>query len=520
MGRHQRAPVLLVVCASLFATAPRCDWVPPRVDPPRIGAFLDRPVEIRGSGFEERGPDQRLLVGSPEGRYEVPSLSFRILEWSNERIVAKLPPGQGPGWIQVATFRGASKRVPMDVFEYEWFDVPETSGTGSPLALAVDPGHRVWVNQEFHQSLHVLDPTDGLVESLPIPQPPGPGPFAQHVYGESRTQMSILGEDILVTPEHQIWFTQGGAYLYAGSLPNHSRIVCFDPEAPASEAFRVYNVPGDGNEVIGLAWDALRHRMWFAEGGLLSGGKLVSFDPDRIPPDNHFDFSESLEDQVCPPEGPYENCFRVYPLPNPMAQPAHLVVDDGGYVWLTEYWADAVARLDPESGTLEEIPLPAPIGAAEPARYVGSGPWRILLSRDGDVVFNEYFDSTLVRLPADRIGDPDCRSLDEAGRNPCLEELVVPDVDLVDEQVHSIAFDDTGNLWFTLVSAAEADNRASLGFVSPDWRHVVRLPPLPSEMLPPGKASGAGLAIDPETGDIWFAEFYRDRIGHLRRVPE
>jgi len=48
---------------------------------------------------------------------------------------------------------------------------------------------------------------------------------------------------------------------------------------------------------------------------------------------------------------------------------------------------------------------------------------------------------------------------------------------------------------------------------------MVRLPPLslfPGE----GGAAAAGIAIDPATGDIWFAEFYRQRIGRLRKVPE
>jgi len=59
----------------------------------------------------------------------------------------------------------------------------------------------------------------------------------------------------------------------------------------------------------------------------------------------------------------------------------------------------------------------------------------------------------------------------------------------------------------------------SLGFVTPDWRHIVRLPPLslfPGE----GGVAAAGIAIDPATGDIWLSEFYRKRIGRLRKVPE
>ncbi len=520
MGRYRHISIALITLAASFSAAPRCVWLLPRMDLPRVAAFVDQPVEIRGSGFESPGPTQMLLVGAAGNELAISSESGSILEWSKDRIVADLPLGQHSGWVRVVTFRGASTPVPIEVFEYDWFDVPQTSGTGAPLALAVDSEQRVWANHEFHRTFQMLDPEAGYVESLSIPRPLDPGPFAQSIFGDGPTQMSVLGEDILVAPDGRIWFTQGGAYLYSGSFPNHSRIVCFDPDASAgAEPFRIYNIPGDWNEVIGLAWDAQRHRIWFTEGGLVSGAKVVSFDPDQIPYDNQFNFTESLEDQVCPPEGPYEDCFRVYPLPNPMAQPAHLVVDDAGFVWFTEYWADAVARLDPETGALEEFPLPDPIGESYPVPFVGSGPWKILVSPDGDIVFNEYFDSTLVRLRADRIDDPECRSLDEDGRNPCLEELVVPDVDLLNEQVHSIAFDGAGNLWFTQASQAESDNRASLGFVSPDWSYVVRLPPL-SSFAAVGRATAAGIAIDPGTGDIWFAEYVRKRIGRLRRLSD
>ena len=32
--------------------------------------------------------------------------------------------------------------------------------------------------------------------------------------------------------------------------------------------------------------------------------------------------------------------------------------------------------------------------------------------------------------------------------------------------------------------------------------------------------SGAGIAIDPMTGDVWIAEFWRKRIGRLRRLAD
>jgi hypothetical protein len=53
--------------------------------------------------------------------------------------------------------------------------------------------------------------------------------------------------------------------------------------------------------------------------------------------------------------------------------------------------------------------------------------------------------------------------------------------------------------------------------VTPDFSFIARLPPLPRAAGEPA-TSAAGLAVDPRTGDIWFAEFWSKRIGRLRRV--
>ena len=91
----------------------------------------------------------------------------------------------------------------------------------------------------------------------------------------------------------------------------------------------------------------------------------------------------------------------------------------------------------------------------------------------------------------------------------------MPGADLANQAIHSIAYDPEGNLWFT--ECSDVDSDSSLGFVTPDWQHVVRLPPLSlfdANDIP----YVAGIDIDPETGDIWFAEFHRNRIGHLYRL--
>src|SRR4030095_8360264 len=98
-------------------------------------------------------------------------------------------------------------------------------------------------------------------------------------------------------------------------------------------------------------------------------------------------------------------------------------------------------------GGVEEFPLPAAIGRQPPVPAIGSGPWQILTAANGDVLFNEHFDNTPRRFRIEPLGDPACTQLDAAGRNPCIDELDVPDADLERQTVHSIALDALGNLW-------------------------------------------------------------------------
>ncbi len=416
-----------------------------------------------------------------------------------------------------------------ELYEYDWFDIPPTAGTNAlPLAITTDALSRVWVNQEFHLDFRMLDPVTGVVTALPIPKPPGLGPFATMLFGDHRTQISGAGEDILVDPDGRVWLSEGGGMFYYGAFPNHSRVVRYDPDAqPGEERYRVYNVPGDYNEVWGLRFDPQRQRMWFTTNAhdgpppVGHAAKLISFDPDKVRYDNRFDFSTPLEDLVCAQGAPDADCFHEYPLPNSNFAVGHMALDAAGQVWYTGFWGrtgrNVIGRLDPVSGSVEEFPLPAPIGRQPPVPFVGSGPWQILIAPNGDVLFNEHFDNTLCRFRIERLGDPACTQLDAAGRNPCIDELVVPDVDLAQQTLHSIALDARGNLWFTLGDPNNPDGTASLGYVAADWSQIVRLPPL---AVFPGTIafSGMGIAIDRTSGDIWFAEFWGRRIGRLRRL--
>ncbi len=491
----------------------------PAFELPEAAGLAGAPLELGGSGFGSAGPGHHLELRSGSSHFTLPSDDPRVLEWRDDLLRLELPEDARSGQLRLHTPHGITNWLRVDVFEYTWYDIPPTPGTNaSPLAVAVGPDHRVWVNQEFHLEFQMLDPAVGAVVGLPIPKPVAPGPFASTIFADKRTQMSTLGEDILVDPRGRVWFSQGGGYLYSGAHPNHSRVVCYDPAAPAGSRYRVYNVPGDWNEVIGLAWDEPRGRMWLANGGLSSGAKIASFDPEQVPWSNHFAFNQNLNHQVCAPGAPTTDCWQVFELPNPTAQPAHLLVHPSGDIWYTAYWGNAIGRLEPATGLIEEYPLPPAISTADPVWVVGSGPWQILLSPAGDIVFCEFFDSTVGRFQMSRLGDPACLSLNAQDRNPCIDEIVVPDFDRKHHQMHSIAFDGEGRLWFTQHTGRDQlDSTVSLGFVTADGAAIVRLPSLAAygDEAP----SAAGIAIDSVTNDIWFAEFWRHRIGRMRWVP-
>jgi streptogramin lyase len=415
---------------------------------------------------------------------------------------------------------------------YRHYDAPRrgddgtTSGGGLPLALALDTAGNAWVLGEFHtqlQSVHSSG-SEHATRHIWIPHHSDALPFTNR-HGV-RTQNSTLGESVVVDGEGRVWLSQGGGHLVRESA-NHSRVLSYQPE---SGFFRVYNLPGNRNEAMGLHWDAPRGLVWVAESGmhaeLSSGasdddpraGALVAFDPETAPHENDFLWDRSLDHLLCSEPTPDPvGCFSRYALPDRALAPAQLVSDASGSIWFTLFWGGAIGRLDPETGEVIVYPLEAGIGTDRRAKAVGPGPWDIAISPDGEhVVWSEFFDSTIARLPLARGLDPACRTLLD-GRNPCVEQAPIPGADLGGQRVHSIAFDAFGNLWFTQFAFGVTPTvRNSIGFVTADWSRVELLEPFADQ--PGGDNSYAGIAIDHRTGDIWVAEFQPPGVGRLTLV--
>lgn len=515
---HARLHYWGLIGACLLGIQADCEG--PAIKGPVVPAFVGVPVAFSGTNFGPAAPESALLLEVGGGAVlRIESQSAAVSQWQNDRIEVTLPPEARSGLLRVVNQLGTSVPVSLELYQYSTFDIPPTPNTNAvPLAIAFDPAGRVWVNQEFHLDFQVLDIATGVVQGIPTPKPPGPGPFAAKTFGDNQTQISVLGEDIMLDPFGRVWFTQGGGFFYDGAFPNHSRVVSFDPSAPSGSAFRIYNVPGDRNEVIGVAWDPFRNRIWFTEAGLSDAPNLTSFDPEAIPFDNTFDFSSSLDEQVCAEGEPDDDCYHRYDLPGASAYPIYVAVDAEGFVWYSSSLGNRIGRLAPETGEVREFPLPAAIGQSTPAIFFGASPARLSFGANGDVYFNESFDMTLSRFDKSRVDDPACLALDASGQNPCITSLVIPGADLVNEGTHSSALDPEGRLWFTIMDSRETGNTATVGFVTPDFQSVALFPKM--EVFPGNdRPNNAGIAVDPATGEIWFNEFHRKRIARLQRVP-
>jgi len=511
---------------------------PPRVITPLAATLAGGSITLTGQSFGARGAASSIVLVSGGSAMRVASTDASVTAWTDNSVTLTLAPASSSGTLAIESPAGRSTPIALEVYEYQSFVIPpSTPSLGSaPLAVGIDANRRVWATQEYSWSFETLvtaDPATGRIDLIESPdtRPPDPGPFATMLPGltKMRWQFSELAEGLIVDPTGRVWFTEGGALLYPPNnllpgevVPNHSRVVAYDPAAPAASRFRVYNVPGDNNQIGGIAWDAGRNRVWFAQGGTRAGAKLWSFDPAVFPwspADNTFDFSTSLDSLINTPNG-----YRRYDLPRTGAIPAQLVVDAGGFIWYTYYWANVVGRLDPATGAVIEFPLPAPINQTDSNRSfnkAAGGGWILLSAPDGAIVFNEQFDNQVNRIDPAALANPGaCLALDAGGRNPCIRDLVVGGGDLRRQMIHSIAYDPQGRLWFSesldIDFRDQLDAPVSLGFVAPDWSYSVRLPPLPGAAGDKAP-SATGVAIDATTGDIWFAEYLRHKLGRLHR---
>ncbi len=204
--------IIIILTVALPAAAQ------PSIDGTIVAAIVGQPLTIAGSGFGERDSRSSLALIQGSEMRQIPAISDEIVNWTDRKIVLRLPQGARSGRVRIKTAAGESRDTRLEIYRYEWFNIPPTPDTNAmPLAIARATNGTLWINQEFHLDLQRFDPATGRVTGIPIPRPPMPGPFGMELLGNDiQTQISMAGEDIIVDPGGRVWFTQGGGYLYKG----------------------------------------------------------------------------------------------------------------------------------------------------------------------------------------------------------------------------------------------------------------------------------------------------------------
>ena len=440
-------------------------------------------------------------------------------------LVVPLPPGLSVLEVWVMASR-VSEFYEVGIsnagrLTYDDCSAPQADGGGVVLAIDLDPAGNAWALGEFHTAITYIANTDPCPAAVRTTIPINGTPFR---YNNRATNVSVLGESVKVADDGMVWFTQGGEHLGSAGTKNHSRVGRYNP---GKSAFQMYNMPGNRNEVVGLWVDETRGWIWITEAGFASDfvaqtsphqGAIMAFDPDTAPWDNAWGWGASMDQHLCGVgEEPTSNsCFKRYDLPAatwvPLQRgafwPAHLVGDANGDIWFTSFWGSSIGRLEPDTETVTIYPLNDYRSGGHP--IVGAGPWEIDISPDGlYVVWSEYFDATISRMPLSRADDAACQALVD-GANPCVEEHEVA-LNLTYQNIHSIAYDANDALWFaigTTLNTPPGTITSTLGFVTPGWADVVLLDPRAStpNFNPDSDISYAGMAINQTTGEIWATE--------------
>jgi streptogramin lyase len=478
----------------------------PDVDQGIVATFDGGEVELTGSALGPETEPGGIAFEYGVRQQFLPASAPEVLEWSNTSIRFVLPSEIQSGFLNVVTAQGSSEPVELLVYHYELLNLA-TSTSKLPVALASGPDGVLWLNPEYHREIKAIEPSTGSVEELAIPQAPGVGIFADIVLGDHQSRTSGLGEDIDVDAEGNVWFTEGGGFLYDGEFPNASRVVRYDPEA---DSFSCYTSPVDNAQVIGVLVDEARDLVWYTEGGA-DGDAISAFDPQSASNDCLYDPSSGQSGApLCAEGAPITDCHRRFELHDDLAFPAHLVLDGDGNVWFTELFGNRITRLDPETGTFSSIQLGKP---AVPNLVDSVGPWEIDVAADGSLWASTYLDGNVLRVNP---SDPDqCGVIDADGTNPCVEEFSSPAM-VGATAVHSVLVGQDGSVWFGAEFNRDGSGlpeQASVGFVSTEHDdQVVLLPAMD------GVRTASGIAQDPESGEVWVAEFASRQIIRLRQV--
>jgi hypothetical protein len=433
---------------------------------------------------------------------------LNLVVWSDTQIVVKLSPAITTAQVSVTVPPSPPTTWQnVDFYQYDSFDSNNgaslSAGTSPiPNAVVVDGTGRAWILEEFHRDLKYWDPGTSQVVKAPCAEcgvgaanniPHSSGTGAYETLGTA-TWTSGNGEDIILDNLGRVWFAQGGDGT-DGQLPNHTRIISYNPALPNGQRFAIWNIPGDQNRTTHVAWDAVHGRLWFFQAARRSCGngscttihhaRLVGFYPDAnggfLKPNNTYDFYGAATNSTCsgailstPPWTPgvcdngttgqscFTNhdcvlinqicaanatwdfgCYHGFDLGDDnISFVAGTKVDAQGRVWFLTYISGSkvLNRLDPASGQVVRFPAGRsqhPVGAEF---FFGPAAWDLDFATNGDVIFTEFFAGRISRFDISRVDQAECQQLDpnctpssDSTCNPCITSFTPPNYCNVDE---------------------------------------------------------------------------------------
>jgi streptogramin lyase len=526
------------------------------VDRDRVPRWSDRQivlaVPLEGSVARELSVE----VCTPRGRVR----SARVELWEYVHFdVPRSDPGTNPSPLALALddastvwlneeFHTQAKSLSADGAWRVW-DIPQAAGQGIFAAtLFGDHPSRV---ATLGESV-IVDP-EGIVWMTEAGTAPYDGPHGNHarilridprsgelgVYNVPGTANGVIG--LAHDPRTGlVWFTQAQRRLQRDGevwVAQEARLTSFDPDAIAPDPFFDFEPT---------------ERCQIPDGEHVGRCSATS---ERRCLDDH---DCVLADRVCPAEDRSGACFREYELPAEygVVLPGPLLLHSDGTLWYSGYWGgNHIGRFDPGTARFQRFPLGRPPGEAScdydgcwcfferadtprcPQRcclyqLLGVGPWALAEEDSGGIAFCGQEAGSISRLAYPLRDDPRCEALDEGGANPCIRVEAVPNLDPETQQMAWLARDLEGNLWFTQsqMPANDPGSPSSVGYLRAGAREVVVLPPLSlfpfvssgTECEPAGAFvafQGAGVAVDPRSGAVWFADYCRRRLGRVTPRP-
>ena len=344
---------------------------------------------------------------------------------------------------------------------YRLAPAPQIDFAGHPLDVEYDRYGAAWTVGEFGQQLTRI--AGGKLTRINVPRGGGLSePHASSWGGHSTS--SELVEAVEVAGD-SVWATYGGTQNATAPLSNHSLLVRVSTRAPFSTC--VVPLPGGNNEVIGLAYDPKRKRVYFAEA---EGDHLVSGAYSKIGwvkasglgsrCQNNLNYGRgedaatraraqaSINGLACTPaqeRSATANCVHTVTRSMPTGA-AHLSYDAfSDALWVSNWARDVLTKIDLKTNNVSTYPLPSS-GMDWPLS------WRLAVERDA-VYLNQYNANRLLRFDK---------------RTAKWSTITVPVAKMGGSpssvQTHSIIVAQ-GRLYFTIGDEDYAPGKTALGYV-------------------------------------------------------